>query len=74
MKFLPYLLVSALIVSTIACNKKKDEATMDPTAPSFSTAVTASSISSTGFTLTWAATDDNTAATDIKFKVVSSTT
>jgi hypothetical protein len=69
------LLLSVLILGLSACDKKKDETTSgDPTAPVFTTAVTASNITTTGFTLTWAATDDSTAAADIKFKVFTSTT
>lgn len=79
MRVLSSLLTVFLVLGLIACDKKKEEeitagvaADHDPEGPQFSTAATASNIAGTSVTISWAATDDKTAAADLKFKVLKS--
>ena len=55
-----------------SCAKKTDEATVDLETPSFSTAVSFSARTASTFTATWAATDNVTVASNLSYKVVSS--
>jgi hypothetical protein len=74
MKLLSYSVLMLVVANLIACSaKKKEEASTDPT-PVVDSVITVSSKTATAFTVTWnAATDDATAAADLQYKLVYST-
>lgn len=68
------IILVALVLGLVSCQKKKDEITADPAAPIFPSNIHFSNKTSTGLTLTWeAATDDMTPSSEIKYKVTYST-